>query len=313
MHCIDSSKGVIAGLVIGSSNTPLTNTVKAHNFKNGFCEDCGALDEPLLNSDSFYEIENAGQLYWFSMQVRHGDTDINGKLISDITVNEFNMILADKLKETNISYSVLGTCKSIKGMYYCTNGSDLIIEVTSIKVDDIDVSNYFMKNPLFSGLSEIKTDSTAEDEFNVKLTISDENNSLNKLSGLVVNEIKDLNGNNVEISVLPQPIIELYTLQIPLIECSIICNQPALKKRTIAGSLFSYGRVPALLRYPIPKSLPSGKGLLFSAVAENRAVEGNLRFLNPCHFVTSPFRGTPTTPYGRVGRPRCFNFLRKSR
>ena len=35
--------------------------------------------------------------------------------------------------------------------------------------------------------------------------------------------------------------------------------------------------------------------------------------LNPCHFVTSPFRGTPTTPYGRVGRPRCFNFLRKSR
>ena len=72
----------------GYSNTPLTNTVKAHNFKNGFCEDCGVLDEPLLNSDSFYEIENAGQLYWFSMQVRHGDTDINGKLISDITVNE---------------------------------------------------------------------------------------------------------------------------------------------------------------------------------------------------------------------------------
>jgi hypothetical protein len=50
-----------------------------------------------------------------------------------------------------------------------------------------------------------------------------------------------------------------------------------------------------------------------SAVAENRVGEGNLRFLNPCHFVTSPFRGTPTSPFGRVGRPRCFNFLRKSR
>ena len=35
--------------------------------------------------------------------------------------------------------------------------------------------------------------------------------------------------------------------------------------------------------------------------------------LNPCHFVTSPFRGTPTTPFGQVGRPRCFGFLRKSR
>ncbi len=35
--------------------------------------------------------------------------------------------------------------------------------------------------------------------------------------------------------------------------------------------------------------------------------------LNPCHFVTSPFRGTPTSPFGRVGRHRCFDFLRKSR
>ena len=50
------------------------------------------------------------------------------------------------------------------------------------------------------------------------------------------------------------------------------------------------------------------ESFLFSAVAENRAVEGNLRFLNPCHFVTSPFRGTPTTPFGRVGRPRCSTF-----
>ena len=24
--------------------------------------------------------------------------------------------------------------------------------------------------------------------------------------------------------------------------------------------------------------------------------------LNPCHFVTSPFRGTPTAPDGRIGR-----------
>ncbi len=76
------------------------------------------------------------------------------------------------------------------------------------------------------------------------------------------------------------PLVEFYTLQISLIECSIICNQPALKKRTSDGSLFSYGRVPALPRYPPPKSSSSGGGLTFDC-AENRAGEGNLRFLNP--------------------------------
>ena len=43
---------------------------------------------------------------------------------------------------------------------------------------------------------------------------------------------------NVEISVLPQPIIELYTLQIPLIECSIICNDVAQKKEQFERLLF---------------------------------------------------------------------------
>ena len=40
----------------------------------------------------------------------------------------------------------------------------------------------------------------------------------------------------------------------------------------------------------------------FVGTSAEHAVEGNLRFLNPCHFVTSPFWGTPTTPDGRVGR-----------
>ena len=48
----------------------------------------------------------------------------------------------------------------------------------------------------------------------------------------------------------------------PLIEYSMICNQPALP------------------RYPPPKSSSSGGGLTFGC-AENRASEGNLRFLNP--------------------------------
>ena len=36
-------------------------------------------------------------------------------------------------------------------------------------------------------------------------------------------------------------------------------------------------------------------------------------FLNPSHFVTAPVRGMPPSAHAPVGRPRCFNFLRKSR
>ena len=35
--------------------------------------------------------------------------------------------------------------------------------------------------------------------------------------------------------------------------------------------------------------------------------------LNPSHFVTAPVRGMPPSAHAPVGRPRCFNFLRKSR
>ena len=87
------------------------------------------------------------------------------------------------------------------------------------------------------------------------------------------------------------PLVEFYTLQIPLIECSIICNQPALKKRTIAGSLFSYGRVPALPRYPIPKSLPSGKGLLISAQVPNVRSKGIEDSSQPLSLRDIPFQG----------------------
>ena len=46
----------------------------------------------------------------------------------------------------------------------------------------------------------------------------------------------------------------------------------------------------------------------FVGTSAEHAVEGNLRFLNPCHFVTSPFRGTPTTPYGGSGGPAASTF-----
>ena len=56
-----------------------------HNFVNGICTKCGAY-EPAVdsNSDSYYEIGNAGQLFSFAAQVNRGSNNINAVLTADI-------------------------------------------------------------------------------------------------------------------------------------------------------------------------------------------------------------------------------------
>ncbi|MEE0804143.1 MAG: leucine-rich repeat protein [Prevotellamassilia sp.] len=56
-----------------------------HNFVNGICTKCGAY-EPAVdsNGDGYYEIGNAGQLYWFAAQVNRGSNYINAVLTADI-------------------------------------------------------------------------------------------------------------------------------------------------------------------------------------------------------------------------------------
>ena len=50
-----------------------------HNYDNGFCVKCDAY-EPAVLKNGFYEIGNAGQLYWFAQQVNGGNTAIHGEL-----------------------------------------------------------------------------------------------------------------------------------------------------------------------------------------------------------------------------------------
>ena len=62
--------------------------------ETGICSDCGLLEEPVLNESGFYEISNAGNLYWFAGLVNgtldgvDQNTFANALLTADITVNE---------------------------------------------------------------------------------------------------------------------------------------------------------------------------------------------------------------------------------
>lgn len=70
----------------------------SHNYNNGFCTKCDAYEPAVYNeSQYYYEINNAGQLYWFAGLV-NGDENIctgsvtkntsaNAVLTADITVN----------------------------------------------------------------------------------------------------------------------------------------------------------------------------------------------------------------------------------
>ena len=64
---------------------PICSSESDHNFVNGICTKCGAY-EPAVdsNSDGYYEIGNAGQLYWFAAQVNRGSNYINAVLTADI-------------------------------------------------------------------------------------------------------------------------------------------------------------------------------------------------------------------------------------
>lgn len=71
-------------------NNSSDTSAKNHNKENGICKDCGAYDEATdTDSDGYYEIGNAGQLYWFAQQINSGNNNnINAVLTADITVNK---------------------------------------------------------------------------------------------------------------------------------------------------------------------------------------------------------------------------------
>ena len=73
-----------------SENTKRTHdaNMPAEDYDNGFCTICGEY-QPATDGDGdgYYEIGNAGQLYWFAAQVNGGSSNLNAELVANITVN----------------------------------------------------------------------------------------------------------------------------------------------------------------------------------------------------------------------------------
>lgn len=118
-----------------------------HNYdENGFCKSCGAYQPAYLNSDSVYEIGNAGQLYWFSSLVNgdrtHADFEsqngaANAILVKDIVVNDGDISkLASAQSNSLRKWSPIGTSDNsytgqfdgrghtISGIYFSDSTAD---------------------------------------------------------------------------------------------------------------------------------------------------------------------------------------------
>lgn len=57
------------------------------DYENGICSVCGIYEEPVKNSNGYYELKNAGNLFWFSETVNSGNNTINGILTADIDLD----------------------------------------------------------------------------------------------------------------------------------------------------------------------------------------------------------------------------------
>ena len=89
---------LVLTVVLGFSLTAYAQTsicsVCGASYENGFCktENCAGMYQPATQTDiegtAFYEIGNAGQLYWFAALVNGGEETVNAVLTADITINK---------------------------------------------------------------------------------------------------------------------------------------------------------------------------------------------------------------------------------
>ena len=113
-----------------------------HNFVNGFCTVGGEFESATLNSQGFYEISNAGQLYWFADKVNNDYANFKSVkviLTDNIVVNE-GVISADSKNVRE--WIPIGTSisKRFAGVFY---GNNKTISGLYCNNEDYDVAGLF--------------------------------------------------------------------------------------------------------------------------------------------------------------------------
>ncbi len=112
-----------------------------HNFVNGICTKCGAY-EPAVdsNSDGYYEIGNAGQLYWFAA---HVSADNNNRSSNAVLTADIDL---ENRKWTPIAYFNEAVNPYVDNNYYGVfDGNNHVIKNLNVHVSDGSEAGLFSR------------------------------------------------------------------------------------------------------------------------------------------------------------------------
>lgn len=118
------------------------DTVCSHEYYNadGFCEACGAYQEA-NKSGEYYEIYNAGQLFWFAKQVNDSKISNNSnlKLMKDIEIPDGHdwTSIRDKSDTWSFEGTIEGNYHVISGLRPANDGTSKWGLVASIKYGNV--------------------------------------------------------------------------------------------------------------------------------------------------------------------------------
>lgn len=131
-----------------------------HVYDNGFCM-CGSFEAAVWKADEqYYEISNAGQLYWFAKRLEN-DSELNGVLVSDIVVNK-NVLNADgslegdetqfrQWKPMSTEGSFDGKGHTISGLVQTMTGESGISGLFAATAETAVISNLGVVDSYFTG------------------------------------------------------------------------------------------------------------------------------------------------------------------
>ncbi|MBE6795688.1 MAG: hypothetical protein E7533_03790 [Ruminococcaceae bacterium] len=97
----------------------LTNHDETIELENGFCPYCGIYEPAELNEDNYYEISNAGQLFWFANYINTVDRTANAVLTADIDLENRPWTPIGSTGENSNNFRGIfdGQNHTIKGLY----------------------------------------------------------------------------------------------------------------------------------------------------------------------------------------------------
>ncbi|MGN0585377.1 MAG: GLUG motif-containing protein [Ruminococcus sp.] len=178
-----------------TENTTVTAYVN-HSFgTNGICSYCGECVPAGMISDKsspyygYYEIANAGNLYWFAQQVNIGNTEINAVLTKDITVNSNLLSSLEYDAEGNVtngenftSWTPIGNGSNkyngtfegqgftVSGLYFNDESKDfvgLFGYILSGRISNVGVvDSYFKGNQFIGGVCGCNQEGTITNCYN---------------------------------------------------------------------------------------------------------------------------------------------------